>query len=537
MSKVFGIIGHAHDSTVAYIEDGEIKVVIEEERIRKIKSWALSGVYPWFAMDTIENDMGYKLEDSDYICIAEVAEPDLDRYKSEEMRRKVVTYPHHLLHAVGAYYTSGFKEKTLVITHDGSGFKTVGRVYLGYDDKLHLVHKQPKEKSASIGQYIGRCTTQFAPKGAVWHSLKDEGKLMGMAGHGKYNEEMYNKLKQLLHYTNDLNFGPCGNWNRVETFFESLREEESDWSDNFELRAEWAFNVQKLLEDVFLEYLEDLHKFYPEYKRVAVAGGIFANVKLNQKINELDWVDEVYVYPAMSDSGLALAAAIMKSVELGEWENKRFENVFLGNDYTKDEIKKEEKEWNFNKEKFDSKKVAKLLNDGNIIGCFQGKMEYGPRALGSRSILVRATDKEMHETLNNRLERHEIMPFAPIILGEKVDDVCKNTKSKMTAEFMTMCYTVKDEWVDKIPAVVHRVDNTLRPQLVFKERNKFFHSILNEYYKISKIPVLLNTSINGHGQPIIYDLNQPFEHLEKGTVDYLVLEDNLYWSKNEKKAD
>ncbi len=113
MSKVFGIIGHAHDSTVAYIEDGEIKVVIEEERIRKIKSWALSGVYPWFAMDTIENDMGYKLEDSDYICIAEVAEPDLDRYKSEEMRRKVVTYPHHLLHAVGAYYTSGFKEKTL----------------------------------------------------------------------------------------------------------------------------------------------------------------------------------------------------------------------------------------------------------------------------------------------------------------------------------------------------------------------------------------------------------------------------------------
>ena len=161
---------------------------------------------------------------------------------------------------------------------------------------------------------------------------------MGMAGHGKYNEEMYNKLKQLLHYTNDLNFGPCGNWNRVETFFESLREEESDWSDNFELRAEWAFNVQKLLEDVFLEYLEDLHKFYPEYKRVAVAGGIFANVKLNQKINELDWVDEVYVYPAMSDSGLALAAAIMKSVELGEWENKRFENVFLGNDYTKDEI-------------------------------------------------------------------------------------------------------------------------------------------------------------------------------------------------------
>ena len=428
MSKIFGLIGHAHDACVAYIEDGDIKIVIEEERIRKIKSFALSGVYPWFALDTIEREFGYKTEDSDYICIAEVAEPDLDRYKSDEIRRKIVTYPHHLCHAAGAYYTSGFKEKTLVVTHDGSGFKTVGRVYLGYDDKLHLVHKQLKDKSASIGQFFGRCTPWFAPEGKVWHSLKDEGKLMGMAGHGKYNEEIYNKLKQTLHYTNDLSFGPVGNWQKLETLMGNITDSIDDWNSNFEIKAEWAFNVQKLIEDVFLEYLEDLHKFYPEYKKVAVAGGIFANVKLNQKINELDWVDEVYVYPAMSDSGLALAAAIMKSVELGEWKNKRFQNMFLGNHYTKDEIKKEEKEWDFQKEKFNPKKVAQLLDDGNIIGCFQGKMEYGPRALGARSILVRATDKEMHETLNNRLERHEIMPFAPIILGEKIDDICKNTK-------------------------------------------------------------------------------------------------------------
>ena len=531
MSKIFGLIGHAHDATVAYIEDGEIKVVIEEERVRKIKSWALSGVYPHFAMDVIENELGYKLKDSDYICIPEVAEPDFDRYKSDEIRRKIVTYPHHLCHAAGAYYTSGFKEKTLVVTHDGAGFKTVGRVYLGYENKLHLVHKQLKQKSASIGGYYGRSTSYFSPKGVSWYSLKDEGKLMGMAGHGKYNEEIYNTLKQTLYYTNDLNFGPVGNVIRTELLLENLAEKSDNWPDNFELRADWAFNTQKLLEDVFLEYLNDLHKFYPEYKKVAFAGGIFANVKLNQKVNELDWVDEVYVYPPMGDSGLALAAAIKKSVELGEWKNKRFDNVFLGNQYTESQIKEEEKKWDFNKEKFNSKKVAKLLDDGNIIGCFQGKMEHGPRALGARSILVRATDKEMHETLNKRLNRQEIMPFAPIILGEEIDNICENTKSKMTAEFMTMCYTVKEEWVDKIPAVVHRVDNTLRPQLVFEERNKFFHSILKEYHKISKIPVLLNTSFNGHGEPIINALDQPFEHLDKGTIDYLVLEDNLYWRK------
>lgn len=306
-----------------------------------------------------------------------------------------------------------------------------------------------------------------------------------------------------------------------------------NWSEDFSIRADWAFNLQKLVEDCFLQYLDDLHKLYPEYKKIAVAGGIFANVKMNQKINELDWVDELYVYPPMGDSGLALGAALKKSAELNEWKTKRFENVFLGNEYSEEEISKELQNYNFKKEKFNPKKVAKLLDDGNIIGCFRGRIEHGPRALGARSILVRATDKEMHEKLNERLKRHEIMPFAPIILGDEIDNICLNTKSKMTAEFMTLCYTLKEEWADKIPAVVHRVDNTLRPQLVYKERNKFFYDILNEYFKISKIPTLLNTSFNGHGEPIIFHLDQPLNHLRDGTVDYLVLGDNLYWSENE----
>ena len=531
MSKVFGIIGHAHDSTVAYMEDGEIKCVIEEERIRKTKSAYLTGVYPVFSLDYIEN-LGYKLEDADYICIPEVAEPDFDRYKSDEIRRKIVTYPHHLCHAAGAYYTSGFEEKTLVVTHDGSGSTVVGRVYLGEDNKLELVHKQMRG-TGSIGEFYGVATKYFAPKGANWIPLKDEGKLMGMAGHGNYDVNIYNMLKQLLYYEGDLNFGPMGNSKKVQFFFEEMTNSILNWSEDFSIRADWAFNLQKLVEDCFLQYLDDLHKLYPEYKKIAVAGGIFANVKMNQKINELDWVDELYVYPPMGDSGLALGAALKKSAELNEWKTKRFENVFLGNEYSEEEISEELKNYNFKKEKFNPKKVAKLLDDGNIIGCFRGKIEHGPRALGARSILVRATDKEMHEKLNERLKRHEIMPFAPIILGDEIDNICLNTKSKMTAEFMTLCYTIKEEWADKIPAVVHRVDNTLRPQLVYKERNKFFYDILNEYFKISKIPALLNTSFNGHGEPIIFHLDQPLNHLRDGTVDYLVLGDNLYWSENE----
>lgn len=127
-----------------------------------------------------------------------------------------------------------------------------------------------------------------------------------------------------------------------------------------------------------------------------------------------------------------------------------------------------------------------------------------------------------------RLKRDEIMPFAPIILEEYIVDICYYDKSKYTSEFMTMCYTVKDEWINKIPAVINTYDNTARPQVVNKDRHKIFHNILSHFNDMTGIPVLMNTSFNGHGEPIINSPQDALKHLFENTIDYLIINNKIY---------
>jgi len=172
-------------------------------------------------------------------------------------------------------------------------------------------------------------------------------------------------------------------------------------------------------------------------------------------------------------------------------------------------------------------KVGKLIDDGNVVGVFIGRTEYGPRALGNRSIVVKPTDRDTHERLNQKLKRTEIMPFAPSVLEEFAGDIFDIKQSSYTAEFMTICYNTKKEWLEKIPAVVHHVDGTARPQIVNKKRNPNFHNIISAYEKYSGIPLVLNTSLNAHGEPINNYPHQVIKHLLDDSVDYIVTEDYI----------
>jgi len=145
--------------------------------------------------------------------------------------------------------------------------------------------------------------------------------------------------------------------------------------------------------------------------------------------------------------------------------------------------------------------------------------------LGNRSILVKPTDPETHKNLNKRLNRTEIMPFAPSVLEEYAEQIFDCSKSKYTAEFMTLCYKTRAEWVDKIPAVIHPIDKSARPQIVKKQANPLYYDIIDEYRKISGIPLVLNTSFNAHGEPINNYPHQVMRHLKDGSVDYIVTED------------
>jgi len=364
---------------------------------------------------------------------------------------------------------------------------------------------------------------------SIWRMCKDEGKLMGMAPEGKFDAKIYKILKSLIGYK-DLRFFPNEVGSKTRFVFDQLYR-----LGHFRKKEEienLSFTLQYLTEELVLNFLNDLHIKFPEYRKLCFSGGLFANVKLNQKINHLDWVDEIFVIPAMGDEGLSLGACIMKAVELGEIQTPfRLDNVFFGKKYTNEEILKISENYPFEYKNLDYSEIAKNIFDGEIVGWFQHGFEYGPRALGARSILMRPTDYDTHKELNRRLNRHDSMPFAPIVMDEFFDEIFEENKSKYSSEFMTICYETKSEWITKIPAVIQKSDKTARPQLVRKDKNFMFWNILNEYYKLSKVPVLLNTSFNTHNEPIIDNPQQAFQKLVDGTLDKLVIGDYVFSSR------
>ena len=528
MSKIYSFNAGEHDKVISYIEDGEIIYAIEEERMNRIKSgddnnWN----YPTLSYNKILEKTGVRLIDADFITCAMplfiLDTPGIAPFYPLQSLN-IQKYDHHLAHAASVYYTSGFKEdKVLIVTHDGEGDYSYGKVYLAEKGKMNLVSELPVSHYSSAAVLYGHTTISLG-----WKINKDEGKTVGLAGNGSYNEKLYKYFEQI--FKNDgIHFYPHNPEGKTRFITEKLKEK--GWYNTKEQKADIAYNMQLLVENEMIKFFNNLNKLYPEYRKLCVAGGLFANVKLNQKINELDWVDEMYVVPPMGDNGLAIGCALLKSYELGEREIKRLDNVFLGISYTDDEIEYASRNYNFIREPYVISDVANELDKGKIVGFFKGRFEHGPRALGARSILVRPTDRGTHEVLNSRLKRDDIMPFAPIVMSEYANEIFYANKSQYTAEFMTMCYTTRKEWIEKIPAVIHHVDFSSRPQIIFKERNPHFYNILSEYNKLSHIPVLLNTSFNGHGEPIIDKPEHAFEHLKNGIVDMLVMENYVYKNK------
>ena len=530
MSSIYGFFAGGHNASATLIVDGEIKGALEEERLTRIKAGDIYLSYPDLSRKEVEKNSGVLVQDVDHIIFAE---PTPTKYVREFVEREFDTFPHHHAHCYAAYFTSGMEGKVMTISSDGGGESSVGKVFLCEDGKMDMVHNLPYSTSASISALWGMsCVSMmgFDQNGeAVWKMMKDEGKIMGMAPDGKFDPTIYKMLKTIVDYKN-LRFFPSPPHERARSLLYSMRE--MGYFNTLEKRQNYSNTLQQLTEDLFLDYLNDLHQRYPEYKKLCFAGGLFANVKLNQKINELDWVEEIYILPCMGDEGLSLGSAIYKSVEIGDWKlPKKFENLFFGTKYSDEEIEIISKNFSVKKEQYYPNQIANDLNNGAIIGWFQDGFEFGPRALGGRSILVRPTDKDTHYELNKRLKRNDVMPFAPSILSEHFDNIFYPTKSKYSAEFMTLCYQTKDEWIPKISAVIQKSDKTARPQVVVREKNPKYWEILNEYYQVSGIPLLLNTSFNIHNEPIINHPKFAFRSLVDGVIDKLVIGNYVYTSK------
>jgi len=204
--------------------------------------------------------------------------------------------------------------------------------------------------------------------------------------------------------------------------------------------------------------------------------------------------------------------------------------VFFGSEFSPVEVLEEWNDKKFKVVKYSASDVAQLLAEGEIVGFFQDGYEHGPRALGNRSILAHPGLNSTYKKVNDRLQRNDFMPFAPSALEEYASQVFLCDKSKYTGEFMTMLYDTREEWVTKIPAVVHPIDKTARAQIVRKEANPKYHELISEFFKLTGIPLILNTSFNVHEEPIVCKPSEAFKHLESGIVDGLVI-GNLFFQK------
>jgi carbamoyltransferase len=427
---------------------------------------------------------------------------------------------HHVCHASSTYFTSGFRETT-VLSLDGAGDGKCSRVFRvkdGVFDELHNLSSYD-----SVGNYYSYVTHLCGFKGH-----KHEGKITGLAAYGK--PVYLDLLKDYVAWDgkNIRNIGKC--FDRS-----AIRKLRNDLPENFS-HEDLSASVQVLLEQAVSDYVAHWVD-QSDIPNLALAGGVFANVKLNQRLHELEQVDNLFVHPGMGDDGLAIGAALYSYNQQHDYEPRPvLEDVYLGPEHTDADIREAIQGADVREIELEEsleRTVARMLADGKVIARSAGRMEYGPRALGNRTIMYHTKDETVNTWLNKRLSRTEFMPFAPVTLWEDRHDCYKNMSgAEETARFMTITFDCTRQMEERSPAVVH-VDGTARPQLIKEEENPSYYQILKEYKNITGIPSIINTSFNMHEEPIVNTPEEAVRAFLSSGLDALILGDRLLVSTRE----
>lgn len=435
---------------------------------------------------------------------------------------------HHLCHITSAYYTSNYRDAT-VFSIDGGGDAKSARIYNATNGRL--------EELESITSFdsLG-CFYSYITQMCGFKAGKHEGKITGLAAYGE--PQYVPHLKKIMIYEE----GKIKNIANV-FYYSALKELEKLLPKDYS-HKDLAASIQVYIEEMVVDLVRYWLKKTNHYN-VALAGGLFANVKINQKIHEIPEVQSVFVHPGMSDEGMPVGAAL----ELFHRENdnkydhqiETMSHVYLGPGYNQEEIKSEIEKNNLTYNYYVNveKEIAKLLSSNAVVARYNEKMEYGPRALGNRTILYHANDPTISHWMNDALKRTEFMPFAPIVMSEYAEKCFKNISgAENTARFMTITFECTDWMIKNCPGVVH-IDKTARPQLVSENDNPSMYKILLEYYKFTGIPCLINTSFNMHEEPIVCTPYDAVRAFLKGKIDYLAIGNFILQHDNpvERKVD
>ncbi len=512
--KILGLTHpYSWNTAAALLVDGELKAFAEEERFTRLKHAPRS--FPRLAMDYCLNEGGIKLADVDHIAIGmenkwSVILPNLwppqplrfaygkiqrtmkeisrgnDYFPFAENDPRVTFHNHHLSHIASSIYLSGF-QKANFISLDGAGGGESGMLGWGEGIDLHILHRVTN--AGSWGALYERITKALGFKP---HS--HEGKTMGLAAYGTPDPDRFD----FIDWSKPV---PEINHTKRNKFLAKLPHRDSKEEITQE-HKDLAATVQDALERALLQ----MAKFLSEQsggKALCMSGGVALNCSANGKLLASEFVDDIYIQPASSDAGAALGAAVMQHVQLtGERPSFVFDHAYYGPEFSDEEIEAVLKESKLRYERCDNiaQRTAELMTQGKVVGWFQGRMEAGPRALGGRSIVADPSIPGIKDTVNAEVKHREMWrPFAPSMHHEDIGTYVENPN---TSPFMILAFQAKKDKVEEFRAAVH-VDETARVQGVTEQVNAPYYQLISEFKKLTGRGVILNTSFNVAGEPLV----------------------------------
>lgn len=538
-----------HDPSAVIFENGQLVFGAEEERFTRQKH--AFNTFPGNAIRACLDHCDIGLSDVDRVVVTwEVREtakqdlrdsllrPGLERklyhfleslltYGSapQKIRNKlsnvadplpeVVYRNHHRCHAASAFYPSGY-ENALVLTTDGRGETESTVVWKGTSRGLERIRSY--DLPNSLGAFYAAITEHLG-----YRSNNGEGKVMGLAAYGNRDEEIEATLRERVETGVDYDVTPLTKHGAdpIESLFDrppvEVPGEYTQWEKNL------AHVAQHMIEETVVDIAETYAR-REGLSNVALAGGVALNCKMNKRVRESELVDDIYVQPVAHDAGTSIGGGFIEGTVD---EAREMTDVYLGPKYTTEEIREllENNKLAYAEPDDIERRTAELIADGNLIGWFQGSLELGPRALGNRSILADPRHVESMDRVNEFVKhREEWRPFAPSILEEAADqylvDACP-------APYMIQTFDVVEEKKAEIPAVLHPGDETTRPQTVQESRNPRYYRLISEFRELTGVPVILNTSFNDNGEPIVNTPTEALKDFFGMGLDALALDDFL----------
>lgn len=536
--KVLGINGwseRGHDGGASLIVDGKLLFSVEEEKLICKRH-----AYDTLPLESIKACLNYgniTMDDIDKVVIGWdyeklyemlgekfISKEEMSKalFNDEKYADKIEYLTHHQAHAYSAFIPSNY-DKALVLIVDGQGEYMGTSVYLADRNSKNL--KLLMETPVSLGYFYTGITKQIGFKGG------EEGKTMGLASYGEptYVEE----LRKLINLDENGNINCAFHIDKVGKDEEKASLEKwkellsniipkrngkiTEVTEDIIPYANLAKSSQVILEEIMCGLIKKYVKETGVHD-VCIAGGVGLNCPTSSAVENMDEVSRVFVQPAANDGGISLGAAIKGAIDLGD--DVKIEMIpYLGPEYSNKEIEKALKEKDYNYDEFDNieEVIARLLAEGKIVANYQGRLELGPRALGNRSLLASPEKYEMLVRMNELKGREVWRPLAPAVMYDKQETAFD---SDIFSPHMTKNFKVLNEMKDRLQAITH-VDGTARIQSVTKEYNELFYNIINEFYKLTGIPVVINTSFNVKGEPIVCTPQEAIDSFERMNLDYL----------------